>query len=57
MVTAPAAATIGATGTVLLQWGTNASLPPLAPSTRYLGIVGYSDGVTEFGGTIVSIVT
>jgi hypothetical protein len=40
-----------------VQWGTNASLPPLAPATRYLGIVGYSDGITEFGGTIVSIVT
>ena len=56
-VTAPATATVGETGTILLQWGTNASLPPLAPATRYLGIVGYSDGATEFGGTIVSIVT
>jgi hypothetical protein len=56
-VTAPATATIGETGTILVQWGTNASLPPLAPATRYLGIVGYSDGITEFGGTIVSIVT
>jgi hypothetical protein len=56
-VTAPATAAIDATGTILLQWGTNASLAPLAPATRYLGIVGYSDGITEFGGTIVSIVT
>jgi Subtilase family/Fibronectin type-III domain/Peptidase inhibitor I9 len=56
-VTAPATATIGETGTILLQWGTNASLPPLAPATRYLGIVGYSNGVDEFGGTFVSIVT
>jgi hypothetical protein len=56
-VTAPATATVGGTGEIVVQWGTNASLPPLAPATRYLGIVGYSDGVTEFGGTIVSIVT
>jgi hypothetical protein len=56
-VTAPAAATLGDTETITLQWGTNAALPPLAPATRYLGIVGYSDGGTEFGGTIVSIVS
>jgi hypothetical protein len=56
-VTAPATATIGESGTILLQWGTNAALPPLAPATRYLGIVGYSNGVDEFGGTFVSIVT
>jgi hypothetical protein len=56
-VTAPAIAVVGETETITLQWGTNAALPPLAPATRYLGIVGYSDGVTEFGGTIVSIVT
>ena len=56
-VTAPATAVVGETETITLQWGTNAALPPLAPATRYLGIVGYSDGVTEFGGTIVSIVT
>jgi hypothetical protein len=56
-VTAPATATVGDTATIELAWGTNASLPPLVPATRYLGIVGYSDGVTEFGGTIVSIVT
>jgi hypothetical protein len=52
-----AMATVGETGTVTLNWGTNASVPPLAPTTRYLGIVGYSDGTTEFGGTVVSIVT
>jgi hypothetical protein len=56
-VTAPATATVGDTGTIDLEWGTNAALPPLASATRYLGIVGYSDGVTEFGGTVVSIVT
>jgi hypothetical protein len=56
-VRAPATATLGATGTILLQWGTDASLPPLALGTRYLGTVGYSNGVTEFGHTVVSIVT
>ena len=56
-VTAPAAAVVGETGTIDLAWGTNASLPPLAAATRFLGIVGYSDGSAEFGGTIVSIVT
>lgn len=56
-VTAPVTATVGDTATIELEWGTNASLPPLASATRYLGIVGYSDGVTEFGGTVVSIVT
>jgi hypothetical protein len=56
-VTAPAAASLGVTATIDLEWGTNAALPPLASATRYLGIVGYSDGVTEFGGTVVSIVT
>jgi hypothetical protein len=57
VVTAPTTAVVGETGTILLQWGTNAALPPLAPATRYLGIVGYSDGVAEFGDTVVSIVT
>jgi hypothetical protein len=56
-VTAPATATVGGTGTITLQWGTNAFPDPLAPATRFLGVVGYSDGATEFGGTIVSIVT
>jgi hypothetical protein len=56
-VTAPATATLGQTGTIQLQWGTNASLTPLAPATRFLGIVGYSNGITDFGQTIVSIVT
>ena len=51
-----ATATVGGTGTITLEWG-SASLEPLEPATRYLGIVGYSDSVTEFGGTIVSIVT
>jgi hypothetical protein len=56
-VTAPATATVGGTATIELKWGTNAGLTPLLVATRYLGIVGYSDGTTEFGGTIVSIVT
>jgi subtilisin family serine protease len=51
-----AVASVGDTATITLEWGTG-SLTPLAPSTRYLGVVGYSNGVTEFGGTIVSIVT
>ena len=33
------------------------NLLPLTADTRYLGIVRYSDGVEEFGGTFVSINT
>jgi hypothetical protein len=50
-VTAPATATIGETASIELTWS------GLAAGARYLGVVGYSDGVDEFGGTLVSIVT
>ena len=50
-VTAPPSAIVGATDEITVAWS------GLAPATRYLGIVGYSDGVNEFGGTIVSVVT
>jgi hypothetical protein len=46
---APALAVAGATATVHIEW------TGLAADTRYLGSVGYSDGVTEFGQTLVSI--
>ena len=51
----PTTASVGDTATITLTWG-----PPLAaltPDTRYLGIVGYADGLTEFGRTFVSINT
>ena len=50
-----ATAQVGETATITLTWG-----PPLAaldPDTRYLGRVGYSDGVTLFDRTLVSINT
>ena len=50
-VTAPASATLGEAANIALTWAS------LAAGTRYLGIVGYSDGGTEFGGTLVSITT
>jgi Subtilase family/Fibronectin type-III domain/Peptidase inhibitor I9/PA domain len=50
-VTAPSTAVVGETAEITVAWS------GLAPATRYLGIVGYSDGVDEFGGTFVSVVT
>jgi hypothetical protein len=50
-VTGPPSAILGETAEITVAWS------GLAPATRYLGIVGYSDGVDEFGGTIVSIVS
>jgi subtilisin family serine protease len=50
-VATPASATVGETSNIVLTWAS------LAVGTRYLGIVGYSDGVDEFGGTLVSIAT
>jgi hypothetical protein len=44
-------ATVGGTAEIDLVWS------GLTAGTRYLGVVGYSDGVTEFGGTLVSVVT
>jgi hypothetical protein len=52
-VPSTATATVGDTATITLTWGT----PPLTAGTRYLGIVGYSDGVAEFGRTLVAIKT
>ena len=46
---APASAVAGATATVHIEW------TGLSADTRYLGSVGYSDGVDEFGQTLVSI--
>jgi hypothetical protein len=43
-------ATVGGTAEIDLAWS------GLAAGTRYLGVVGYSDGVTEFGGTLVSVI-
>ena len=48
-VTAPAVAVLGATETVTVAWS------GLTAGTRYLGIVGYSNGTSEIGGTLVSI--
>jgi hypothetical protein len=48
-------ATAGDTATITLTWGP--PLDALSPDTRYLGIVGYGDGVDEFGSTLVSITT
>lgn len=46
---APTSAVAGETATVHIEW------TGLAADTRYLGSVGYSDGLTEFGQTLVSI--
>ena len=48
-VTAPATAVLGATATVTASW------TGLAADTRYLGVVGYDNGVDEIGSTLVSI--
>jgi hypothetical protein len=50
-VSSTSAATVGGTATIDLTWA------GLLADNRYLGVVGYSDGVTEFGGTLVSIST
>lgn len=50
-VTAPPTATIGETATVDLAWS------GLDAATRFLGVVGYHDGVDEIGSTLVSINT
>jgi subtilisin family serine protease len=48
-VAAPAAATIGVTAEITLSW------TGLVADTRYLGIVAYENGITEFARTIVRI--
>ena len=48
-------ATIGETAAIMLTWGP--PLTALAPGTRYLGMVGYTNGLEEVGSTFVSIVT
>ena len=54
-VPSTATAVVGETATITLSWGP--PLVPLTADTRYLGIVRYSNGVEEFGGTFVSINT
>jgi Subtilase family/Fibronectin type-III domain/Peptidase inhibitor I9/PA domain len=54
-VPSTATAVVGETATISLTWGP--PLVPLTADTRYLGIVRYSDGVEEFGGTFVSLNT
>lgn len=50
-VDAPLVATIGTSGAVVLNFS------GLSAGTRYLGAVAYSDGLTEFGRTIVRVDT
>jgi hypothetical protein len=50
-VTAPDTAVVGTTEEITISWS------GLTAATRYLGIVSYSNGVEEIGGTFVSIVT
>ena len=50
-VPAPAAATVG--GSVPVSVG----FTGLAPATRYLGAVAYSDGTSSVGSTLVTVNT
>lgn len=50
-VSAPSAAVTGASGTISLSFN------GLAPATKYLGAVAYSDGTNEIGSTIVRVDT
>ena len=50
-VAGPAAATLGATETVTVDWA------GLALDTKYLGAVSHSDGIDPLGLTLVSIAT
>jgi len=47
-------AAVGETATITLTWPSSS---PLVADTRYLGVIGYSDGVAEFGRTLVAIDT
>jgi hypothetical protein len=51
VVTAPASATVATSGAVQIDWSA------LSGGTRYLGKVGYSDGVEPLGETEVIINT
>ena len=51
IVSAPTTATIGGSGTIDVSWSS------LVAGKRYLGAVGYSDGSSLIGRTLVSVST